>query len=327
MTLFIVKQSYRYDGERQVSRGLLISARMVAAMLEAAGFEAKVAEAVDGNSIDHLVMRHRPARVVIEAIWVTPAKMAELLKLWPRVRWTVRVHSEFPFLANEGMAIEWLLAYLSIGVGVAFNARRALEDFSLLGHGHWLPNAYLPEAAWGQKGTTAPGESLQVGCFGAIRPLKNQLLQAVAAVRFCRHRGKGLVFHMNGSRLEQFGENNLKNIAAFLRGAGASLRLHPWLDHEEFRALVSEMDFCLQVSLTESFCIVAADAVSQGVALIGSPAIEWLPSRAQADPLDSESIVERMAAAGRKQVAANRKALARQMAEAAHSWRAWLEFP
>jgi hypothetical protein len=110
MTLFIVKQSYRYDGERQVSRGLLISARMVAAMLEAAGFEAKVAEAVDGNSIDHLVMRHRPARVVIEAIWVTPAKMAELVKLWPRVRWTVRVHSEFPFLANEGMAIEWLLA-------------------------------------------------------------------------------------------------------------------------------------------------------------------------------------------------------------------------
>ncbi len=324
--LFVVKRCYRYDGERQVSRGLLISAQMVASMLVAMGYDALVAEAVDGNSIDALVARHRPTRVVIEAIWVTPAKLAELSGLWPRVRWTVRVHSEFPFLANEGMAIEWLEGYSSIAAEVAFNARRAVEDFSLIGLSCWLPNTYLAEDAWAGRPPVVESKTLHVGCFGAIRPLKNQLQQAVAAVRFARQQGRGLVFHMNGSRLEQFGENNLKNIKAFLRGASAALDLHPWLDHEGFRALVARMDICLQVSLTESFCIVAADAVSQGVALVGSPAIEWLPLRAQADPLSTDSIVSAMHKAGRRQVAENRRSLARQMAESARAWRAWVGF-
>jgi hypothetical protein len=103
--LFIYRRFHIYSGDRQVSNGLRTSALFVVEMLARYGFDVWLAEAVDGNSIDALVAQYRPDRVVIEAIWVTPEKMAELKRLWPGVAWTVRVHSELPFLSGEGMAI------------------------------------------------------------------------------------------------------------------------------------------------------------------------------------------------------------------------------
>lgn len=318
LTLFIIKKSCGYDGGT-LSNGLRNSANFVVQMLLMEGIRAKLVEAVDGNSIDALVARNKPYRVVIEAIWVTPAKMAELRRLWPKVKWTVRIHSETPFLANEGMAVQWISEYLKQGIEVAFNSEDTTSDFyyTLGGPCIYLPNYYPLRKPRARK---VPSDVLNIGCFGAVRPLKNQLIQAMASILHAKAKGKRLAFHMNGTRTEQSGANNLKNIRALL---GSQLVLHAWSEHEDFLELIAQMDICLSVSLTESFSITASDAVSMGIPLVGSSAIKWLPSRSQA-PVDSAvGIMEAMEKADDTAVIMNNAALAAYTKSAIKIWTRW----
>lgn len=316
LTLFVMKRFCAYEGGT-ISNGLRNSAQFVVDMLLAEGLRARLVEAVDGNSIDALVHKYRPQRVVLEAIWVTPSKLEQLRKLWPNVEWTVRIHSETPFLANEGMATQWIGEYLTQGIEVAFNSLDTAHDYSVLGMTAYLPNYYPLRKPRDRK---APDDVLDIGCFGAIRPLKNQLIQAIAALTFAREKGRTLRFHMNGSRPEQSGANNLKNIQALL---GSQLILHPWLEHCEFLELMAEMDISLQVSLSESFSIVASDSVSMGVPLVGSTAIKWLPARSQAQPDSAASIVEAMHHADHTAVHMNHAALHTYLHETRRIWTRW----
>ena len=67
---------------------------------------------------------------------------------------------------------------------------------------------------------------------------------------------------------------------------------HGWATHAEFLKLVDRMDIGLQVSLSETFNIVAADFVANGVPIIVSPEISWMPVQLQADPNSTDSIVK-----------------------------------
>lgn len=321
LTLFIIKKFYDYDGAYQVSNGLRRSAQFVVDMLLREGRRAKLVEAIDANCIDRLVTEESPERVVIEALWVTPAKFAELQRLHPLIEWCVRIHSEIPFLANEGIAVEWIAAYFKQRLTVAFNSEETAKDFELLGPSVYLPNYYplrKPRAS-------APPASarLRVGCFGAIRPMKNQLIQAFAAIQYAQDNGATLEFHMNGSRVEQSGGNNLRQIKALFEATGHALIIHPWLDHEEFLELVASMDICLQVSLTESFNIVSADAVSMGVPLVGSQAIDWLPKRSKAHVDSISSICAVMARADKAMVEMNHAALEDFLEDSSRLWTEW----
>jgi hypothetical protein len=231
------------------------------------------------------------------------------------------VHSEIPFLANEGMAIHWLVSYQKQGIEVAFNSDQTVQNYLILGKATYLPNYYplrkprlvRPEC-----------RQLDIGCFGAIRPLKNQLIQAFAAIQYAKSKGKKLVFHMNGFRIEQFGQNNLKNIQALFAATEQTLEIHPWLEHDDFLELIAQMDLCLQVSLSESFNIVSADAVSMGVPLVGSEAISWLPKRSQARVDSVESIICAMKTAGSTLVAMNHAALEHYLQNAVREWTNWI---
>jgi hypothetical protein len=322
--LFIYKSFYIYQTDNPpivpplLSTGLKTSAQFVVDMLLQQGIRAALAEAKDQNSIQALVDQYQPSRVVLEAIWVTPAKMQSLVAANPGVRWTVRVHSELTFLSNEGMAVGWLLAYAAMGIEIAFNSNLTTANWNeTFGAVTCLPNYYplrQPRAPLPKQ------ETLNIGCFGSIRPLKNQLMQACAALSFARDEGRPLQFHMNAGRVEQLGANNLKNIQAAL---GSALVLHPWLGHEEFLELIAQMEICLQVSLTESFNICSADAVSIGVPLIGSAAISWLPRRSQAPVDDVGGIVLAMQRAGRTTVHMNHEALENYLATAKKTWLRW----
>ena len=313
MILFIIKKSYDYDGIQALSNGLRSSALFVVDMLLSEGCHAKLVEVIDANGIDAIVTRLRPERVVLEALWVTPDKLAELRRLHPAIKWAIRVHSELPFLAQEGCAMEWLLSYK--GVDLAFNSEQTADDLQGLIPTIWLPNYYPLSKPRAEK--PVHRAALQIGCFGAIRPLKNQLIQAVAALQWARKLHRTLQFHMNGERVEQHGSNNLKNIKALL---GDQLVLHPWLPHAEFLELVAEMDVCMQVSLSESFNITSADAINMGVPLVGSKAIPWLTRRAQADAGSVESIVEALERANRITVFMNHHALEDYLTLAKKVW-------
>jgi glycosyltransferase involved in cell wall biosynthesis len=157
----------------------------------------------------------------------------------------------------------------------------------------WLPNYYPPPSAvW--SGTPRPQVEphwINVGCFGAIRPLKNHLTQAIAAMVFADNLRHRLRFHANATRIEGRGEPILHNLQALFAHSRHELVEHDWLDHDAFLDLLGGgVDVALQVSFSETFNIVSADAVACGVPVIASPAVPWLGAYAMANPDDAGSI-------------------------------------
>jgi hypothetical protein len=272
-------------------------------MLNDAGVNSELRVVVDANAIDREVTDYKPTHVVIEALWVTPTKFYVLQKLHPEVTWIIRLHSELPFLAQEGIAMDWLgdyLGYQNVVIGV--NAPRMMQevlDFadSKFGKGVmndklvYLPNFYPQEYV--NKSVDKSKEYIDIGCFGAVRPLKNHMLQAVAAVKFADSIGKKLRFHINAGRVEMKGEpvlHNLRGFFAHLSNQGHELVSHTWTPREEFLQLCAKMDIGMQCSFSETFNIVGADLISQGVPLVTSSEIPWHSSLFSAEPTESEQI-------------------------------------
>lgn len=290
-SLFILKrrQDYSqhpiYSSSPQIATGMYNSAKFVADELVAGGREAEVAIVIDNNAIDKAVTEYRPTHVFIEGLWVVPSKFKELMRLHPRVKWVVRIHSEIPFLASEGIAMEWIAECIRLGVTIAPNAPRAHEQL------RWLATQMVGEAAANEQVTYLPNcypvsfgqyplsqrpesDTLDVACFGAFRPLKNHLQQAFVALRFAEDKGKKLRFHVN-SRKDAAGDQPSRNVAALLEAAGAELVVHEWEDRETFLQSLRDVDILMQLSISETFNIVAADAVLVGTPVIVSKEISW----------------------------------------------------
>jgi hypothetical protein len=109
--------------------------------------------------------------------------------------------------------------------------------------------------------------------------LKNHLIQAIAAIKFAKTIGKKLHFHINGNRIEQKGESVVRNLTGLftqISDQGHELIFHDWCEREEFLSVCSKMDIGMQVSISETFNIVGADIISQGVPLVGSKEIPWI---------------------------------------------------
>jgi hypothetical protein len=334
--LFILKKKKLYDDPayaKTIQSGLYNSAHFVFAMLLKHGVDANCIQVNDHNDIDREVTKYRPNIVIIEALWVTPEKFKILHKLHPKVKWVVRIHSEIPFIANEGIAMQWIHEYSAIAkssnLWIAPNTKKMTSDLRSLGIKHTitLPN-YYPTGEY----LSAPykkAEELNIGCFGAIRPLKNQLIQAVAAIEYANQTGKKLIFHINSSRIER-GETVIKNIRALFENHPThKLVEHGWYNHAQFLLLIQQMDLGLQVSLSETFNIVAADFAACGIPVVGSKEISWLHWLYKADATSSESIVNRLLVAdyGRKWglQCLNHKKLVKASTSAKLTWLKYLD--
>lgn len=306
--LFILRQrealytdeNYSHGG---LSSGLLNSATFITEMLTDSGIESKLVQVVDNNCIDREVTLYRPTHVIIEAYWVVPSKFAILTKLHPDVKWIIRNHSELPFLATEGIAIDWALEYLKYpNVYISSNSDRALSEMKIMAkacYGHdmaekvlYLPNYYTFTMDV-QKKIKTDDSVIDIGSFGAIRPMKNQLLQAIAAIEFARKIGKRLRFHINYSRIEGNGNNCFKNIRALFEHTSDQYELieHTWMAHDQFIEVCSQMDIAMCVSFTETFCIVAADMVSMDIPTVVSHDIRWFSGASSANPVSSKDMV------------------------------------
>lgn len=297
--LFILKKRQIYSGTSYstTSSGLFNSANFVNEMLLKNGVDTKIVEVVDNNEIDKHVTKNKPDIVIIEAIWVVPSKFEILQKLHPNVQWIIRLHSELPFLANEGVAIAWLKEYTKYSnVSISSNSKYFINSMSpLLGKIDYLPNYYPITAPIKKIKKSKNSKIISIGLFGAIRPLKNALTQAVAAMLYANERNKVLHLHINTSRIEQDGQNNLKNIKALFKDTPHQLVEHGWLTHSEFITLVSRMDIGLQVSLSETYNIVAADFVNQEVPVVTSEEITFVNLFSQVDVTkDAEEIKEKI---------------------------------
>lgn len=307
--LFILKRREDYSAALHypggLSTGLFHSATFVKDMLRLHGVHASLVVVTDNNDIDREVTRYKPTHVVVEGLWVVPEKFDVLKILHPAVTWVVRLHSDIPFMSMEGMAMEWLIEYLRRGLTLAFNSNRILLEFlvyarAVLGRQLdlrrvvFLPNYYPKDLKPGHR--KPPGKIIDISCFGAIRPLKNTLMQAMAALDFAVREDRLLRFHINSGRVEGGGAPIMRNIVdmfAELEGSGHTLVTHEWTPREQFLKLCASMDLGMQVSFSETFNIVAADHVSQGVPVVGSD-IPWLSVDVTADPVSSGDIQRAM---------------------------------
>lgn len=298
--LFICKKKNDRYG---ISYGLINSCLFVCNALSHFGIDCKVVQVNDNNCIDREVFNYKPTHVFIEALWVVPNKIRELINIprYKNIKWSVRCHSKMPFIANEGIAIEWIREYLNISkeypnFTVSANNIDLIDSSLLAFYGKvvYFPNIYAPPTYTDEPVKVKRKEFYDIGCFGAIRPMKNQLYQAMSAVAFGNELNKKIRFHINSSRLEQKGDPVLKNIQNVFANSRHSLVEHPWMNHENFIRVVKTLDMGLQTSFSESFNIVAADFVWNGIPLVGSHEIDWLNPLFKANPTNMGDITFKM---------------------------------
>jgi hypothetical protein len=299
--------SYTNTYSGSFSSGLANSAAFIAAAFNddpSKGIQAEVCFVPDNNYIDREVARFQPDVVIIEAYWVVPTKFAVLTAKYPRIRWVVRNHSEIPFIAQEGVAMDWSLKYPSFpNVYIASNSTRSFNDLSVLISSVYpseatrvvyLPNVY-PNVTVGTRSTKVEDNSLDVACFGAIRPLKNHLMQAVASIAFAQQLGKTLRFHVNDLVSGPNSNAILKNLTSlFSLIPNAQLVQHPWYPHDQFLSVLRSMDIGLQVSFSETFNVVSADMAYVGLPMVTSSEVVWAYYPIWADPTDCKSIISTM---------------------------------
>ena len=311
--LFILKRREDFNPVKHspqgLSTGLFNSASFVDQMLNDMGVESAVEVAIDNNCIDRLVTKHKPTHCIIEALWVVPQKFEILSRLHPNVTWIIRLHSEMPFMAGEGMAMDWLGDYVTFkNIIIGVNAPRMMDEvktYLQIKQGWsdaetdrriiYMPNFY-PQAMK-QKQYDRNKYWVDIACFGAVRPLKNHMVQAVAALKFAEKIGKQLRFHINMGRIEMKGDpvmHNLRGIFQHLADRGHQLIGHEWTPREGFLEICSNIDIGLQCNFSETFNIVSADLISQGVPIVGSYEIPWATRWFNARPAESDEIADKL---------------------------------
>jgi len=345
--LFICKLRHGYGEyhDHTFSSGLYQSAKFIADMLVKNGYEARVVQVNDNNDIDRVVTLYRPTHAFIEALWVVPEKFATLVPLHPQVKFVIRVHSNTPFLAQEGIATDWLQRYLDYGPTVFINCNGKECFESLLDvlsaryelvkdhAGHrvdvskrltYLPNYYPITPAMKPPHVDHDKKSIDIGCFGAVRLLKDQLIQAIAALAFAEDIGKNLRFHINAGRVEG-GNQPLKNLRnLFALQPRHELVEHDWLAHDAFLKLVESMDLGMQVSFSETFNICAADFANLLVPIACSREIPWANPLFYAPTTDSQGIVWTLKELWKTRkfgfASLNKNSLSRFVADAERRW-------
>jgi hypothetical protein len=90
-------------------------------------------------------------------------------------------------------------------------------------------------------------------------------------------------------------QNNLRGLFQQLSASGHELVNHQWRPREQFLELCATMDIGMQCNFSETFNIVSADLISQGVPIMGTAnEIPWAVHAFCADPVDSKDMVDKL---------------------------------
>lgn len=244
------------------------------------------------------------ADVMISAPWIPLPDLQSLSNDFPDTHFAVNCHSNVGFLQADRNAIKLVREVMELELGasnvhLAGNSRRfcawVRAAFS-------APCVYLPNLYWLESKPMLQqpfkGGTVRIGVFGATRPLKNLMSAAGAALEISRNLNVPLELWVSAGRAEGGGEGVLAAVKEMVSGLPyVTLVLNAWQPWPKFRKTVSHMHLLLQPSYTESFNMVTADGVAEGVASVVSDAIDWAPGDWKAnvdDVLDISRVGRRL---------------------------------
>jgi hypothetical protein len=282
--------------------GLGVAALNIAKVLRKHGIMADVFPVLSALDIaTRLKADPTITHVVISAAWIQSADLAgTLLRAFPNVEFAVNVHSNVGFLQADTNGVKLIRQYIDLEQGslnfrISANSRKGVL---WLRTAYQCPATYLPNLYYLDYSVlpTRPlwnGGTLYIGAFGAQRILKNLMSAAGAALEIANWLKADVKFYMNSGRAD--GGNSVTNsIAAMLSGVGnITLVQVNWNAWPQFRDTVRQMHLLMSVSYTESFNMVTADGVAEGVPSVVSDAIDWAPNYWKA-PVDQTSEIARV---------------------------------
>ncbi len=252
------------------------------------------------TSIDHYneTHKHRLTHVIISAPWVSIYDMKNLIEHFSDIKFVVLSHSNVGFLQADPCGVELFRKYAELSKShknfkVGGNCNRFAKWFEIAYKEECLclPNIYPVERIRGKiwNGTIP----IKIGSFGAIRPEKNFMTAAAAAVAIQSIIGEPVELHMStgGDGCKSTTLPAIEEMTEEIDGF--TLVRHDWNNWDEFIKLISEMNLLIQVSYTESFNMVTADGISVGIPSVVSPVIFWAPNSWKVDSDDAVMVAEK----------------------------------
>lgn len=307
--LFVVKDKSTNTNKKQVS-GLIAAADQNSAYLNSVGIQSNSITIPDANFLDAQIKQHHPQIVIIEGVWINPEKFKTLVAANPFVKeYVIRIHSDMAYLAIEGQALSWAFKSqkMSPKIKVAANCYNLYNGIN-----PGIPNKFIYLPNMFNEGFTRSRKEqdynvLNVACLGAVRLLKNHAVQVLASIKAAEEMGKKLKFHMN-DLTNDAGHSVLGNIRQIFGEIGKhELIIDTWKSGQEYKNAIKQMDMGLQISFTESFNIVAANFICNGVPIVVGETITWLPEEYKTSYTDIDRISNKI-----KEVYAYRNNLAIQ---------------
>jgi len=271
--------------------GLGVAAEMDARYLNAHGVEAKVIPVRNNVDIVDRLRAEKFTHIVISAPWLSAFDLDTIVKAFPNVEFVICIHSNIGFLQADPGAISLMRRYIAVSqeranFHLAGNCRpfvQWLEEVYNI-EAFLLPNLY-PFDRKEMRSAWNPDDVLRIGTFGAIRPQKNVLTAAAAALLLSRRLGVPVEFNISTGREDGGASVILQAIREMSRHTpGFHLCERSWSDWHDFKRVLRGMNLLIQVSYTESFNIVTADGISEGVPSVVSEAIAWAPKHWRANP-------------------------------------------
>jgi hypothetical protein len=274
---------------RSSCTGLNVAGFATAEVLRQAGIEVAVFPVRHNvdivNAIDGYFERtgERLTHVVISAPWLSEHDLKALLYHFPYIHFVILSHSNVGFLQADFEGVRLIRKYVELSgaftnLSVGGNSekfvhwlRRAFHKDAVL-----LPNLYPLERKHMKPLPYLDGVTpIKIGAFGAVRPQKNFMTAAGAAVIIHKHLRVPVEFHMSMGGEEDWTSTAIEHL---LERSGVTLVRHPWRYWDDFIEVVSGMDLMIQVSYTESFNMITADGINAGVPSVVSSAIDWAPA-------------------------------------------------
>ena len=281
-----------FAANRNISHiGLGVAAINTAKVLRREGTKADVWPIINSSDLRTRLQATPAKHVIISAPWIPTAEMQVLSNDFPDIHFSVNCHSNVGFLQADRNGVKLVREVMELEMGtpnvhLAGNSRRfcnwVREAFGapclFLPNLYWLESGSLPQSS------SFGGDTLRIGAFGATRPLKNLMSAAAAALEISRNLRVPLELWLSAGRAEGGGETVLAAVQEMLGGLPhVKLVMNGWQSWPKFRKVVGHMHLLLQPSYTESFNMVTADGIAEGVPSVVSNAIDWAPEHWKAN--------------------------------------------